>query len=236
MPRGSTTLALGIAVAVVVAVSTGARAQHASPIAAPPAPPSLVKLSPATTSAAVNGLLRDIKARANEDESLPLFARQRVKWLTARQRAGELAIVLLNNPAGANLDADALMASGDADGQQVIAISGPRLARFLLDEGPTSAPFNRRQHNDFLLGLVHETVHLERRQRADTQFGLDARLDEEVRAWRTVDLQVVRPLLKRHEPMNPRFVEADAAIRSCGDKEPCQPLRELLLPSERLRR
>jgi hypothetical protein len=49
------------------------------------------------------------------------------------------------------------------------------------------------------------------------------------------DVNVVRPLRQLHQPMNESFIEADEAIRSCGDRKECQALREWLLPSERRR-
>ena len=236
---GATRLSAAVAAVILLAVGANAVAHRASPPAvshaAPPTtepPPST--MPPSAITAAANSLVTAVKTRANDDDGVPAFARERLQWLSARQRTGELSIVLLDNPADASLDAEALMASGDVDGRQVIALSRPRLARFLTEDGPASAPFSRRQYNDFLLGLVHETVHLGR-PHTDRSLTLDARLDEEVRAWRAVDLHVVRPMLERREPMNPRFIDADNAIRSCGDKEPCQALRELLLPSERLR-
>jgi hypothetical protein len=45
-------------------------------------------------------------------------------------------------------------------------------------------------------------------------------------------VNVVRPLRQLHQPMSESFIEADAAIRSCGDRKECQALRDMLLPSE----
>ena len=97
-----------------------------------------------------------------------------------------------------------------------------------------SAPFSRQQKNDFMLGLVHETVHLQRLNPGNPA-DLGDRLTEEVRTWREVDVNVVRQMRTLNQPMNARLIEADDAIRSCGIEERCQPLREMLLPSERWR-
>jgi len=217
-------------------------AAHASPVlcqerkaVAASAPAAFARPAPAVITQAVNSLLVAVKDLARDDSSMPPFARERIAWITAGQRAGTLSLVLLNDPSGANLSQDALMASGDADGRQVIVISRPRFAAFLLEDGRAVPPFSRRQRNDFLLGLVHETVHLERSV-SHTPFTLEDRLCEEERAWRSVDVNVVRSLLAHAEPMNPRFIEADQAIRSCGDQQPCQPLRTLLTQSEIARR
>jgi hypothetical protein len=65
--------------------------------------------------------------------------------------------------------------------------------------------------------------------------GLKGRLAEELQTWRKVDLHVVRQLRQLNQPINPVLIEADEAIRSCGDKPECEPLREMLLTGERRR-
>ena len=179
---------------------------------------------------AVNSLLTAVKQSVG-DPAMPPFARARITWLTKAQRAGALSIVLLRHTGSAGLDDEALMASGHVDGRLVIVIARAQFERLLEGSEGTSASFSRRQRNDFLLGLVHETVHLERDHPEGTA-SLEDRLCEEERAWRTVDVEVVRPLLARHEPMNQRFIEADAALRLCGTREPCHALRKLLMSSE----
>jgi hypothetical protein len=221
-------------VGVLVVFLTAARAStifHQEPKVAVTTAPASAGLAPAVVSPAVNSLLAAVKASARDDRAIPSFAKDRISWIAAHQHAGTLSIVLLNHPGAANLDPDALMASGEVDGRQVIVISRPRFAAFLIENGPTAPPFSRRERNDFLLGLVHETVHLER-SGLDPHLSLEDRLREEERAWRSVDVNVVRPLLAQDEPMNPRFIEADEAIRSCGDHQPCQPLRTLLAQAE----
>jgi hypothetical protein len=127
-----------------------------------------------------------------------------------------------------------MMASGIVEGKSMIVIAGPRFLDFLLEIGRTSAPFRQQQRNDFMLGLVHEAVHLEKENTADPA-SLEGRLAEELRTWRKVDLNVVRQLRRLNQPINPVLIEADDAIRSCGDKKECEPLREMLLPGERRR-
>ena len=188
-------------------------------------------LSTADLNAAANQLLMSVKQWVSEDRDVPTFAKDKIEWLTAQQRAGTLSIILLKNVANANLDFEALMAGGTVEGRQVIVIAQPRFTAFLTEGGRSSAPFSQQQRNDFMLGLVHETVHLQRPEPGNPG-RLEDRLNEEVRAWREVDVHVVRQLRQSHQPMNERFIEADEAIRSCGDKTQCQALRELLRPGE----
>jgi hypothetical protein len=186
----------------------------------------------AAINTAANQLFALVEQSIAEEGYMPRFARDKIEWLVAQQKAGALSITLLKNIAETNLDAEDLMASGRVDGRRVIVIARPRFVRFLVEGGRVSAPFSQQQRNDFMLGLVHETVHLQRSNPSNPA-DLEDRLNEELRAWREVDVNVVRQLRELNQPMNERFIEADDAIRSCGNEERCQPLREILLPSER---
>jgi hypothetical protein len=184
--------------------------------------------------AAANQLFASVKRSLAEDSYLPEFAREKIAWLITQQRSGALSISLLKNSTGTNLSDEDLMASGQVDGKSLIVIAQPRFSIFLVEGGHLVAPFSRQQVNDFMLGLVHETVHLQHPNRGDPA-SLGDRLREEVRAWREVDVNVVRQLRQLNQPMNRRFTEADDALRSCGDREPCRPLIEILLPTEQSR-
>jgi hypothetical protein len=183
---------------------------------------------------AVNQLFTSVKRSIAEDGDLPEFAREKIAWLITEQRSGALSINLLKDPGGTNLSDEDLMASGRIDGKSVIVIAQPRFSVFLVEGRRLSAPFSRQQVNDFMLGLVHETVHLQNANLGNPASFTD-RLSEELRAWREVDLNVVRQLRQRHQPMNRRFTEADDALRACADKEPCRPLMEILIPTEQSR-
>ena len=82
-----------------------------------------------------------------------------------------------------------------------------------------------------MIGLVHESVHLRNpRFAAPADVTQEERVAEELRAWRTVNLQVVRPLRARAEPIHSSFVRMDDALRSCGDRPDCQPLTAAMVP------
>ena len=190
--------------------------------------------SDAELGAAANQLFGSVKRSIDEDSSLPEFAREKIAWLIGQQRARALSITLLKNAAGTNLSDEDLMASGRVDGKSVIVIAQPRFSIFLAEGGRLAAPFSRQQVNDFMLGLVHETVHLQNASPGNPA-SLADRLSEELRAWREVDVHVVRQLRQLHQPMNRRFTEADDALRTCGWKEPCPLLLEILMPTEQSR-
>jgi hypothetical protein len=188
----------------------------------------------AELGAAANQLFESVKRSIAEDRALPEFAREKIAWLIGQQRAGALSVTLLKNATGTNLSDEDLMASGKVDGKSVIVIAQPRFSIFLAEGGRLAAPFSRQQVNDFMLGLVHETVHLQNANPGNPA-SLADRLREELRAWREVDVNVVRPLRELHQPMNRRFTEADDALRTCGWTEPCPPLLEILMPTEQSR-
>jgi hypothetical protein len=193
-----------------------------------------VQHTDAELGAAASQLFASVRRSLAEDGSLPDFAREKIGWLIEQRRSGALSINLLKNATGTNLNEEDLMASGRVDGKAVIVIAQPRFSIFLAEGGRFVAPFSRQQVNDFMLGLVHETVHLQNANPGNPAI-LGDRLREELRAWREVDVHVVRQLRQLNQPMNRRFTEADDALRSCGDSEPCQPLLEILIPTEQSR-
>ena len=184
-------------------------------------------------SAAVNQLFSSVNPALPENKYFPQFAKERLLWIINQRKAGKLSIILLKNTDNTNLYFEDLMASGIVEEKSMIVIAGPRFLDFLL-EGQTSPPFTQRQRNDFAIGLVHETVHLEKDNTANPANFQD-RLAEELRAWRKVDLNVVRQMRRLNQPMNPRLIEADDALRSCSDEAECESLREILFPTERTR-
>jgi hypothetical protein len=187
----------------------------------------------AELSTAVNQLFVSVKRAVADNSDIPEFAREKIAWLIRQQRSGALSITLLKNANGTNLSDEDLMASGRVEGRSVIVIAQPRFSIFLSEAGQSVA-FSRRQVNDFMLGLVHETVHLQNANPGNPA-SLADRLSEEVRAWREVDVNAVRPLRRLNQPMNARFTAADDALRSCRDQAPCQPLMEILIPTEQSR-
>ena len=185
-------------------------------------------------SAAVNQLFSAVNPLLPENQYFPQFAKEKLLWIVTQWRAGKLSIILLKNTDNTNLYFEDLMASGIVEGKPMIVIAGPRFLDFLEEGGRTSPPFTQRQRNDFALGLVHETVHFEKDNTANPA-NFQERLAEELRAWRKVDLNVVRQLRRLNQPMNPRLIEADDALRSCSDEAECESLREILFPTERTR-
>ncbi len=190
--------------------------------------------SDADLNAAVNQLFRSVNPSLPENQYFTQFAKDKISWIISQQKLGKLRLLLLKNIEQAGLVAEDLMASGIVEGKPMIVISQPSLVDFLLQGGRTSAPFTQQQKNDFAIGLVHEVVHLQNPNRGNPA-KLEERLQEELRTWRVVDLNVVRQFRKINQPMNRRLIEADDILRSCGNHAQCEPLTRILLPGERMR-
>jgi hypothetical protein len=184
--------------------------------------------------AAANQLFAAVKHTVATNVHVTDFAREKIAWILNSKQAGTLSVTLLKHPENADLGFDDMMAAGYAGAKPVIVIAQPRFAGFLVEGGRLVAPFSRQQVNDFMLGLVHETVLLQNPNFVHLLSGddqMDDHLNEAIRAWREVDVRVVRALRAGQEPMDTRFVEVDDALRSCGDRQQCKPLRALLFPN-----
>ena len=118
-------------------------------------------------SAAANQLFSSVSPSLPENKYFPQFAKEKLLWIVAQRNAGKLSIILLKNTDNTNLYFEDLMASGIVEGKLMIVIAGPRFLDFLVQGGRTSPPFTQGQRNDFALGLVHETVHLEKEDTAN---------------------------------------------------------------------
>jgi hypothetical protein len=209
-------------------ISVSERVKH-SPITESEPPPGQ-GLTDGEIRAAANQLFWAVSPSLPENRYFSPFAKQKLLWIITEKQAGKLSLILLKNVDSAGLIADDLMASGRPEGKPIIVISQPSFLDFLLDGGRIAPPFSQQQRNDFAIGLVHEVVHLENPNLSNITTPQE-RFQEELRAWRVVDLNVVRQLRELHQPMNHRLIEADDAIRSCGDSTQCEPLRAILMSS-----
>src|SRR5258708_31614449 len=87
------------------------------------------------------------------------------------------------------------MSSAIVNGRLTLAVVQTRLTTFLAE-----GKVNQLQiKNDFMLGVVHEVVHLQNPKLASSNH-----LAEEQRAWREVNSNVVRKLRASKQPMNKR--------------------------------
>lgn len=183
-----------------------------------PARPAALDWTDAQIRSAADQLLAAVTSRDVENEYFPPFATEKLAWLVSETQAGKLSIVLLKDISKASLKPDDLMASTTIGDHHWIVISQPRFTRFLRESGRLTAPFLRRQRNDFMLGLVHEAVHLQGLPDRSSRAGL---VREESRTWREVSLNVVRPLRWLHQEMHRKFTQVDEALKQCADQLPC---------------
>ena len=194
------------------------------------APRPAARLSDHELAAAVDDLVAAVNPSRIENGYFPAFAKEQIGWVLDRAKAGHLAVVLLKDLKNTNLDSNDLMGSGVIDGKATILIVQARFERLLDGRRRSSAPFSERQKIDFMLGLVHEALHLQN-PRAGDPANREDRIREESRVWRDVDVNVVRTLLQRHTAMDRRFADADDALRACRDQLPCERLTAVIMPA-----
>jgi hypothetical protein len=188
------------------------------------------ELSDLQLQAAADQLLDLVTTFNKQTAYYPAYAKEKIRWLGEQTRDGHISIVLLQDISGTSIDRETLMSSGVIDRQPTIVIVQPRFKRMLLEEGTVRAPFTPRLRNNFMLGLVHEVVHLENPHAGNPDNPTD-RLKEELRAWWEVNSEVVRPLRALNQPMHSRFVQVDQAFRACGDRQECPLVRSLIFPA-----
>lgn len=178
------------------------------------------RLADVDVQQAADALLEFVTMPGPHNQYFPRFAKEKIAWLTAQVTAKTATVILLKDLAKTNLGPDDLMAATALDGRQVVIISEPRFVRFLIEGGNVSSPFGEQQTNDFMLGLIHEIVHLQGGENSRVARTQD-RIREESRTWRDVSLNVVRPLRRLGQRMHQKFVRVDDALRSCDDLLPC---------------
>ena len=188
-------------------------------------------MTDAAIQAAADRLLEEITKPGTDNQYFPRFARQQLDWIVRKVRQRRLSIILLKDVSNTNLDAGALMGAGTVRGRQAIIIAQPRLERLLRSMDPSGPSSRVKQKNDFMLGLVHEVVHLRNANAGDPGNPAD-RLGEELRAWHEVDIHVVRPLRKLHQPMDPTFLKVDDALLACSDRRMCPAVRHIIFPGD----
>jgi hypothetical protein len=182
---------------------------------------------------AADRLLAAVDPAVPDNAWFPAPAREALEWLYAEVRVGRLTIAVLERLDKTNLHGNVLMASGIVENRPTLLIAEPRLRTFLADGDGLSRPFTRKQRNDFMLGLVHEAVHLRKPQLpAPANSSYEERVAEELRAWRTVSVEVVRPLRRIGEPVDSVFIRIDDALLACDDRSDCQVLRASMIPAE----
>ena len=169
--------------------------------------------------AAADQLLALINPERPENEYFSDFARDRLRWVVRENRAGRLDVAFLTDASNGPLPSDVWMAAWKLGDKPTVFITKPGFMKFLIEGGATAPPFTPQHKNDFALALVHEIVHLLNPD-ADPR-NPNLRAAEESRVWREVNLNVVRPLRERNQPMHHRFRDVDDALRVCRDELPC---------------
>lgn len=185
-----------------------------------------VALSDDDLQRAADELLGAVNPELPENAHFTAFAKEKLRWMSREHAAGRLTVAFFVDTESIDLPSDVMMAATRLDGQHTILIAKPRFATFLSEGARATAPFSQQQKNDFSVGLIHETVHLQRW--AGKPSSHEERVREESHAWREVTLAVVRPWRALNQPLHPRFIQVDDAFRSCGDQLPCTAIAQFV--------
>jgi hypothetical protein len=176
--------------------------------------------------AAADGLLAGVNPMLPSNRYFPRYVKDKLLWFRGEYGSGRADIRFFRNTPEFSLPPDIVMVSMRTGDQGVILISKPRLASDLQSTGPLHPPFTARQLNDFAISLVHEIVHLQHPEANPENPTEHAR--EELRVWREVTINAVRPLRLVNQPLQPRFLEVDDVLRSCNDSLPCPGIERLV--------
>lgn len=204
----------------------GERTDVAGASIEPAPPPEGTALTDEALQRAADQLLELSDPEKPENAYFPDYLRNHLRWMVREHGAGRVQVAFLTEASNGTLPSDVLMAAWKVGDTPTILIAKSRFMRFLIETGATEPPFTQQQKNDFALALVHEIVHL-RNPDADPR-NMELRPAEESRVWREVNLQAVRPLLARSQPLHRRFRDVDAALRACRDELPCPLLGRLV--------
>jgi hypothetical protein len=176
-------------------------------------------LSDGDLQGAADELLAAADPRLPQNRHFTPFAADRLMWMSREVAAGRLTVAFLADAESIGIPPSVMMAATQLDGQPTIFIAKPRFAEFLAEAGASKGPFGQQQRNDFSVGLVHETVHLQRWKGKPVD--VNERVREESFVWREVSLHVVRPWRALGQPLHPRFLQVDDAFKLCRDQLPC---------------
>ena len=110
------------------------------------------------------------------------------------------------------------------EGRRSVVVAKPVFVDLLAESSPPGGVFSEEQRNDFMLALVHESVRLRDAAVATSPAGVsrEVTLGEELRAWREVDLNGVRPMRAAGGPMHSTLLRIDDEFRACGEVLTCR--------------
>jgi hypothetical protein len=186
-------------------------------------------LSDAEVQGAADALLAATNPDLPDNGHFTSLARDTLRWLVKEHAAGRVVVAFLGEGEG-DLPAGVFMVATRLSDRATLVIAKPMLARFLREGGRLSAPFTQQQRNDFVIGLAHEVIHLQRwPERPPSK---QERATEEAAVWHQVSMQIVRPWRAANQPVNQRFARVDDAFRRCGDVLPCPELASLIRLAE----
>ena len=167
-----------------------------------------------------NSLLQAVNPSNPENAYMPDFMKEKILWLFNEAIEKRLELVFPSSNKYQE-ERQIAMQTYYAGGIPHVAILADHLITSIRVKEKTPSGFTQRQKNTFAMGLVHETVHLERPREYFEDPKKSEDLDEEFRTYGKVDKLVVSPLLKMGEPIDDEFIKLHEILLSCNYQSPC---------------
>ena len=158
----------------------------------------------------------------SQNAYFPPLMKEKLLWILTENRARPTKLVI---GARDNFTApiDVLMGSCFQNGVALIEVSLESLLYFEKRLGYQGLK------NLFLLALVHEAIHLEKKRGCEDKYSPESMLEEEIRTWHKWILEVVRPVRAKGYQVNDGLVEADEVLRICANNPDCLLFRRNIL-------
>ena len=167
-------------------------------------------------------LMVSVAPAARGNEYFPPMASNKLAWILEESYQGRLILDFH----GENLDLNQpniLMQAGYEGGKPYVRISAPALWHWVREVSNVPKGFNQEIKHDFLIGVVHQAVHLE--HPTDVLYKLASSPEswaiEETRAWREVVMGVVAPLRSQNQSVGTVFVQAHELLKKCAEPHDC---------------
>ena len=182
----------------------------------------------------LNDLLKAIDPRKAENSYMTLFMKEKLLWLYSEAAGKKLEIIALpgfsQNSDGTDDTATLMRTSYDPKrGINYILIYLARFVSYVRVQEKVPVGFNQMIKNLFTFSMVHEATHLEQPPSYyETPYEYQTILNEEIRAWYTVNMGAVRELRQKGQPIQYDLLVADDILNRCKNNPWCQEFKDFI--------
>jgi hypothetical protein len=174
----------------------------------------------------MNRLLTEVNPSREDNAYFPPLVKEKLAWILSRQAAKTLNLrVWITTPV--SVSDNSVMTSRYVErGQPTIDVFASAVFNYAKNKNTNPQAVRLW----FALSLTHEAAHLENPATAWNRITNDAHLmaEEEMRVYRKVDLEAVRPLRRRGFSVESTLTKIDDFLLRCKDAVACIELQEYL--------